>query len=405
VDRLLSPSGPQRALILSSFVNRVGNGLFNTASALYFTLVVHLQAAEVGIGLTIAGIIGLLAGIPAGDLADRHGPRLIRLLALTAQTATMIGYLFVHSFGLFVLFATVGQLSLSAGGAAAGPMIVRAGGDRPGAFRAKVRTYGNLGVVVGTVGAGIAVAIGSRSAYEALVLGNAASYVLCGLLVFRLPNYAPLPKPAHQRRFASLTDRPFVVFTALYGAMGLQYPVLSLLLPLWIVRHTDAPHWTVAGIAGLSACVCVLLQVRLGAGVETPSQGGKAFRRAGLLFLLSCPLLAVTADVPGWVAILVMFVAVVLHSIAEVWESSAAFALGFGLAPDHAQGQYQGLLGLGFDVGQAVAPAILTTVVLGLGQAGWVLLGVFFVGLGLAGPPLAAWAERTRPAVSGTTAR
>ena len=27
VDRLLSPSGPQRALILTNFVNRVGNGL------------------------------------------------------------------------------------------------------------------------------------------------------------------------------------------------------------------------------------------------------------------------------------------------------------------------------------------------------------------------------------------
>ncbi len=404
MDRLLSPSRPQRALILTSFINRVGNGLFNTASALYFTLVVHLQAAQVGIGLTIAGIIGLLAGIPAGDLADRHGPRLIRFAALAAQTTTMVGYLFIHSFGPFVLFATLGQLSLSAGSAAVGPVIARAGGDRPGAFRAKLRTYGNLGVVVGTVGAGFAVAIGTRSAYTALVVGNAASYVVCGLLLLRVPNYTPLPRPARQRRFASLGDRPFVVFTALYGAMGLQYPVLSLLLPLWIAKHTDAPHWTVAGVAALSACVCVALQVRLGAHIETPRQGGRAFRCAGLLFLVSCPLLAVTADVPGWVAILVMFVAVVLHSIAEVWESSAAFALGFGLAPDHAQGQYQGLLGLGFDIGQAVAPAILTIFVLGLGQAGWVLLGVFFLGLGLAGPPLAGWAERTRPAVAGTEA-
>jgi hypothetical protein len=405
VDRLLSPSGPQRALILTNFVNRVGNGMFNTASALYFTLVVHLHAAEVGVGLTIAGVVGLLAGIPAGDLADRHGPRLIRFVALTAQTATMIGYLFVHSFLPFVLLATLAQLSLSASSAATGPVIVRAGGDQPGPFRAKVRSYGNLGVLVGTLGAGIAVAIGTRSAYSALVVGNAVSYVCCMLLLFRVPNYPPLPRPAHHRRLLVLSDRPFLVFTALSGAMGLQYPVLSLLLPLWIAQHTDAPHWTVAGVAALSAGVCVLLQVRLGAGIETPRQGGRALRYAGLLFLLSCPLLAVTADVPGWVAIIVIFVAVVLHSLAEIWESSASFALGFGLAPGHAQGQYQGVLGMGFDVGQAVAPVILTTVVLGLGQAGWVLLGVFFLGLGLAGPPLAAWAERTRPAVFGTTAR
>ncbi|MEW1930159.1 MFS transporter, partial [Streptomyces sp. NPDC088360] len=66
-------------------------------------------------------------------------------------------------------------------------------------------------------------------------------------------------------------------------------------------------------------------------------------------------------------------------------------------APDHAQGQYQGLLGLGFSAGQALAPAILTTVVLGLGTAGWLLLGVFFAAVGAAGPALERWGTRTRP--------
>ncbi|MEU1285056.1 hypothetical protein [Kitasatospora sp. NPDC005856] len=81
-----------------------------------------------------------------------------------------------------------------------------------------------------------------------------------------------------------------------------------------------------------------------------------------------------------------------------MWESSAGFALGFGLAPDHAQGQYQGLFGIGFGAGQALAPVILTGAVLSLGHPGWLLLGAFFGVLGAAGPPVAAWAERTRPA-------
>jgi MFS family permease len=396
LDRWLAPSGPQRVVILSSFVNRVGNGLFNTAAVLYFTLVVHLHPAQVGVGLTIAGLVGLLAGIPAGDLADRHGARLVRLVALGGQTATMVGYLFVDSFVPFVLLATLGQLCLSAGTAAAGPVIVRAGGDRPAAFRAKARTYGNLGVVIGTVGAGVAMQIGTRDAYVALIVGNAISYVWCAVLVLRVPNYPPLPKPPHHRRLAVLADRPFLTYTLLHGAMGLQYPVLSVLLPLWLVTQTHAPRWTVAGVALLSAGVCVLLQSRLGSRVETVGQGGRALRKAGLLFLVSCPVLALTSDVPAWATIIVLAVAVVVHSVGEVWESSAEFALGFGLAPDHAQGQYQGLLGLGFDVGQAVAPAILTTVVLGLGQVGWLVLALVFVGLGLAGPPLAAWGERTR---------
>jgi dipeptide/tripeptide permease len=185
--------------------------------------------------------------------------------------------------------------------------------------------------------------------------------------------------------------------------MGLQYQAVSLLLPIWISAHTRAPHWTVAAVYAVNSGVCVLFQTRIGSAVETTSQGGRAFRRAGLFFLASCPLMALTADVPAWVAPALLIVAVTVHSLGEVWQSSAGFSLGFGLAPDHAQGQYQGLLGLGFDTGQALAPVILTTVCLSLGQIGWLLLGVFLAALGLAGPPVAAWAERTRPVVDDAT--
>lgn len=150
--------------------------------------------------------------------------------------------------------------------------------------------------------------------------------------------------------------------------------------------------------------MCVLLQSRIGSRVETPRQGGRAFRLAGLLFLVSCPLMALTADVPFWVAPVLALLAVTVHSVGEVWESSGGYALAFGLAPDHAQGQYQGLFGIGFNAGQALAPAVLTTAVLGLGHAGWLLLGVFFAALGAAGPPVAAWAERTRPTTLDTAA-
>jgi MFS family permease len=120
MGRVLPQRGAQRALVLSSFVNRIGNGLFNTAAVLYFTLVVHLPAAKVGLGLTIAGLVGLLAGIPAGDLADRRGPRAIMLMTLAAQTATMIAFVFIHSWVAFTLVATLDLLAGSANNAARG---------------------------------------------------------------------------------------------------------------------------------------------------------------------------------------------------------------------------------------------------------------------------------------------
>ncbi|MWA15794.1 MFS transporter [Streptomyces sp. BA2] len=387
----------ERVLILASFVNRVGNGLFNAASALYFTLVVDLPAAQVGAALTVAGLIGLLAGIPGGHLADRRGPRTVMMLALAVQAVAMSALVLVESWGALTLIATVDQLAAAVGGAAWGALVVRVGTDRPALFRAKLRTYVNLGVVLGTVGAGFAVAAHTRTAYTVLILGNAASFALCALLLILLPNYRALPPPSQQRRWIALTDRPFVAFTALYGAMGLQYSAVSLLLPIWISEHTDAPRWTVAAVFAVNAGVCVLLQTRIGSRIETPREGGRAFRTAGLLFLVSCPMMALTAHTPVWAAAGLVVAAIFVHSLGEIWESSAGFALGFGLAPDHAQGQYQGLLGLGFSAGQALAPAILTTVVLGLGTAGWLLLGAFFAAVGAVGPSLERWGTRTRP--------
>ncbi|MGT2532298.1 MFS transporter [Streptomyces nojiriensis] len=177
----------ERVLILASFVNRVGNGLFNTASALYFTLVVGLPAAQVGAALTVAGLIGLVAGIPGGHLADRRGPRTVMMLALAVQALAMSALVLVESWSALTVVATVDQLAAAVGGAAWGALVGRVGTERPALFRAKLRTYVNLGVVLGTAGAGFAVAANSRPAYLVLILGNAASFALCALFLFLLP--------------------------------------------------------------------------------------------------------------------------------------------------------------------------------------------------------------------------
>ncbi|MEU2509683.1 MFS transporter [Streptomyces sp. NPDC007863] len=397
IGRLAGDNGPERVLIAASFVNRVGNGLFNAASALYFTLVVGLPAVQVGAALTIAGVIGLCAGIPGGHLADRRGGRMIMMSALTVQAVSMAALVLVESWAALTVIATVDQIAAAAGGAAWGALVVRVGGERPALFRARLRTFVNLGVVLGTVGAGLALAANTRSAYVTLILGNAASFALCAVLLLLLPRYPILPAPPQQRRWLVFGDRPFLAFTALYGAMGLQYPVVSLLLPIWISEHTEAPRWTVAALFAVNSLFCILMQTRIGSRIETPHDGGRAFRTAGLLFLVSCPVMALAAYTPVWAAVGLVLAAIFVHSLGEVWESSACFALGFGLAPDHAQGQYQGVLGLGFSAGQALAPAILTTVVLGLGTTGWMLLAVFFAALGAVGPSLARWGMRTRP--------
>lgn len=396
---LLPETGPQRALVLSSFVNRVGTGLFVTSSMLYFTLIVGLPAVKVGAGLTLAGLVGLLAGVPAGDLADRHGPRAVQLATLAVQTVTMLGFVLVHSWWVFTLVATLDRLADSANNAARGALIARVGGERPAVFRAKLRALVALGVVIGTLASALAIQAGTRGAYETLIVVNAATYVICGLLLLRVPDYPPLAKPHGASRFAVLRDRPYTAFVALNGALTLQYQAVSVLLPVWIVAHTRAPHWTVSLVFALDSALVVLLMTRIGGRIEGIRAGGTAFRWSGLLFLAATPLVAVTGHAAAGVAVALLVVAVGLTAVSSVAQTGAGFALGFGLAPDHAVGQYQGFNGMGLDAGQAIGPVVLTAGVLRLGAAGWLVLGVVTAGIASVAPRVTRWAERSRGAV------
>jgi hypothetical protein len=108
--------------------------------------------------------------------------------------------------------------------------------------------------------------------------------------------------------------------------------------------------------------------------------------------------MGLAGGLPAWAAFVLLAAAVVLLTCGELWQSSAMFALDFGLAPPHAQGQYQGLVNTANFSAVALAPFLLLGVVLAGGRFGFVLLGAWFALLGLAGPAVARWGERTRPA-------
>ncbi|MFF7984433.1 hypothetical protein ACFZDK_35875 [Streptomyces sp. NPDC007901] len=91
--------------------------------------------------------------------------------------------------------------------------------------------------------------------------------------------------------------------------------------------------------------IVVAFQVRASRGVDSPTAGGRAYRRAGLAFPLSCSLIPPAAGVPGRVAAGVLLGAVVVHTVGELWHAAAGFEVSFGLAPEQATGRYPGVFG------------------------------------------------------------
>ena len=396
---LVPETRDQRVYMLAALINVYGTGLIITAMTLYAIKVVHLTAARSGLALTIAGLVGLLASMPIGRLADRRGPRDVSRLALLLVGVAAASYVFLaHNFVSYLIVAIVDGSALSASSTASVALLRRVGGDNATTFRSQAQAVFNLGISLGVATCGVAIELNTVNAYRALLLGNALSCLIGVAVLSLLPKFEPLPGAHEESPLAALRDRPFLGYTALSGAMFMQYLVLGLLLPVWVVFHTNAPRWSVSAFVVINTVIVVLFQVRVGKTVQTIRQGGAAFRRAGVIFLVSCSAMGLAAGLPAWGALLLLAGAVVLHTYGELWHASGTFALDFGLAPPHAQGQYQGLVGMGNFAGQALSPLILVGLVLAGGRLGFVLLGAWFAVIGLAGPAVARWGERTRPA-------
>ena len=400
---LVPESRPQRIYLLTTLINTYGIGLILTAMTLYAIKVVHLTPQNSGLALTIAGLVGLLAAMPMGALADRRGPRDISRLAMLLMAASAVGFvLFARDFVSYLIVATVQGAALSASVTADVTLLRRVGGEEATTFRSQTQAVFNLGVSLGVATCGVAIQLNTVNAYRALFLGQALTSLIGVAIVGRLPKFEPLPGAHEESVVAALKDRPFLGYTVLSGAMYMQYFVLTLLLPVWVVYHTHAPRWSVSAFVIVNTVLVVLFQVRIGKTVQTIKRGGAAIRRAGVIFLVSCSAMGLATGIPAWAALLLLAAAVVLHTYGELWHSSGTFALDFGLAPEHAQGQYQGLVGMGNGAGQALSPFVLIGLVLAGGRLGFVLLGAWFALLGLAAPAVARWGERTRPAAPET---
>ncbi len=398
---LVPRSRDQRVFMLAASINSYGTGLIVTAMTLYAIKVVHLTAARAGLALTIALLVSLLAAIPTGRLADRHGPRGVFQVALLVWAVAAVGYVFLaHDFVGFLIFASAEGIALTSSSTASVAVTRRVGGADATTFRSQMSAVLNLGMSLGVATCAVAIQLNTVTAYRALILGNGLSCLIGVALLALLPKFEPLPGAREESPLAAMRDKAFVGYTVLSGAFYMQYLILALLMPVWVVYHTNAPRWSASAFMVINTAMVFLLQVRVGKTVQTVRQGGAAFRRAGVIFLVSCSAMGLATGLPGWAALLLLIAAVILHTYGELWQSSAQFALDFGLAPPHAQGQYQGLVGTGNFTGQALAPFILVGLVLSGGRLGFVLLGVWFALLGMAGPAVARWGERTRPAAT-----
>ncbi|MCO1596073.1 MFS transporter [Micromonospora sp. RHAY321] len=395
--RLLPPPGPARTLTLGTLVKTVGRGLWLVSSALFLTRSVGLSPTQVGIGLTISALAGVLASAPSGYLADRIGPRGAQVGGLIVAGTLTAGLITVRSFAAFLVVGAATALADAVERGARGALIAGAiPADQRVHTRAYLRATTNVGISVGAVLGGFAIAADTRAGYVALILTAAAASLGAAAVFLRLPTVAPVAAPTHGPRLVALRDRPFLVFTLLDGLMSMHFSLLTIALPLWIAGHTRAPAWMISALTLVNTVLVVLLQVRAARSAVTLPGAARASRRAGVAIALACVLFAASGALPTAAAIGLLCCGSLVHVIGELWHSAAGWGISFGLAPADAQGQYQGTYGMGYELGKMLAPVVVTSLALGWGVPGWLLLGGLFLLLGALVPPVVRWAGRTR---------
>ncbi|WP_433612740.1 MFS transporter [Dactylosporangium sp. CA-139114] len=389
---------PLRLLSLISLVNTAGNGLWMVSSALYLTRFAGLSIAQTGLALTVTGLVCMVASAPMGYVADRLGAREVYVAGLLAQALGTAAFALVHSVWVYLLIGAPLAIADAAQRAAKGAVI---GGAVPPEERVRTRAYlrsvTNVGIALGSALGGVALAMDTRAAYVVLILGDALTYLVAAALASRL---APIPRQVHTPgapRLVALRDRPFLVFVLLDGLLSTHFGLFEVGLPLWIAHRTDAPEWLIAAVYLTNTTAVVLLQVRAARGTDEPRGAARAARRAGLTLLVACGLYALSGHAHHAVTIALLMAGALVHVVGELWHSASGWGISFGLSPSDKHGQYQGAYAIGMQLGQMLAPIVVTTLALGWGDPGWLLLAVAFALAGAAMPPTVEWALKNRP--------
>lgn len=375
------PDNPlARRLSLQSGLYAVGSGVFLTGNAVFFTQVVGLRPSQVGIGLSVAGVVAVLVAVPAGRLADRWGPRRTWAAVAGLEALVYLAYPWVRGFAEFLGVVAVLALMECSGRAARGAysLAVIPPAERVRTL-AHIRSALNIGFTAGALLSGLALATSD------LTVIRAVPWLTCGLLLVNVLMIRRLPEPmpdhpeeetAHLGG-AALRNRPFVLLSLLNGQLGVNQVLLTVVFPLWLVDGTDAPHAAVAWLYGTNTVIAVLAQVRVARGTESLSGALRAARRAAAAIAAACTLAMTAQWSHDWVTVGVLWLAYVALTVGELLSSASSWTMVAELSDRTRRAEYQGVWRLGLQLQMVIGPGLLTWLALSWRPEGLLVIGAW----------------------------
>jgi MFS family permease len=399
--RLIPPTPLSRRLATQSMLFSTGEGAFNTGSAVFLTQVVGMSAARVGLTLSITGVAEFLMAYPAGRFVDRFGPRRIWALTTWGRAACFLALPFVESFGEYLLVGLLFAMAASAGHSSYQSYVLDA---LPTKERIDTQAYMysalNVGFTLGAILGGVALAFDDLTVVRWTPLFAAALMAVTAWWISRLPQ-AP-----HDLRVASggVRERPagpgplrnlgWILVTFFNGTLWTNQVLLNVVIPLWLVEATDAPHVLLAWLFGTNTVLCIFLPAYTSRGVRNLRDAMRYVWISSTFFVASCLITMVTHSTTGLVTVLLVWLGHVTVTGAELFISGASWSFQAELMDPRRRGEYQGVADVSRTLGSMWAPALYTFLAMSWGAQGWLVIAGIIVVATVAMRPSIRLAER-----------
>jgi MFS family permease len=416
-ERLGVPRDPYAGrYAVTGLVRALGTGLFYPFSLIYFHRQLDAPLVQIGVCLTVAGLVAAVGVVHTGKLVDRFGARDVMVAATLTRAAVFAVYPLVHHVAVFAVLAAVMTLGYRTDQVAG---QVLAGGLAPpgqsAGWLALSRLVLNAGIGAGAMAGGLLLVTPSNGTW--LVLANAVAFVAVAAISRTFPAVAG--RAAAGRAGAAgdgrvWRDRLFVGVALLNGVWLLVGLAVEIGLPLYLVEYLDAPTVLVGVVVVLNTGLVFLLQLPVGRMIrERPVM--RMFGVGVTAYAVTFGILFATRRAGGTAMVAAVLVAVCAFTLGEMLVAVSGMVVVNELAPPGRQGAYVGVSHLFAGLGSAAAP-LLFTAGLALSPGGlWLLLaglGVVLavVSVRLQGPVDARVGERQAavpavPAVPAGSAR
>jgi MFS family permease len=359
--------GPHRRFVSALAIDALGSGIWMPLSMLYFLHQTSLSLVQLGLAMTIANT-AVIPVVPfIGSLVDRIGPKVVMQVGNAGAAAAFVLYPFAHSLAavsVLVFFATGTRQAFWG---ALGPMVTQI--TRPGErelWFGFLQAMRNAGYGVGGVLAAVALTVGSGAAYQSVVLGNAASYVLAFCLMLRVtgggrPAVAGDETGERVRGgwWVAFADRKYRALIAVMFCYAMATMTLNVSMPVYFVDLLGLPGW----IPG-TVFVINTVMIGVGQGLVVRAMTGSTRRRVlhaavgftavSYLMLYAAHALSVTTG------IVMVLVAAFVYTLGEMTAGPVVSALSAETPPPDQRGRYMAATQLAWSASGAVSPLLYT---------------------------------------------